>query len=314
MNQTSFMLAHSKTERLLKHLPAVGAVVLNWNRPQDTRLCIESLKASDYPALRIVIVDNGSDVDRYAELQSLTDVEIIRAETNLGFARGNNLGIHYMLEQGVNYVLLVNNDAIVDSQMVRQLVEVMEDNPSIGAAGPIIYYLDMPESVWFAGYRIKGTLYILRRGLHLKPPIKPVEYVDFISGCGMLLRRETLEQVGLFSPEYFMYYEDLDLCLRMKQAGWQIACVTGAKMWHAVSLSSGGVLSPVKQYHQVRSSLIFYRRYTRGIMFAVNLVLRFGHAAYSALVYILRNGLNISMVQRYFRGVIEGLLHAFHST
>ncbi len=151
---------------------------------------------------------------------------------------------------------------------------------------------------------------MVRRGLHLKPPIKPIEEVDFISGCGMLLRREVLEQVGMFSPEYFLYYEDLDLCLRVKKSGWQIACVTGAKMWHAVSLSSGGALSPLKQYHQVRSSIIFYRRYKRGIMFIVNIGLRIGHAVYSALIYVLQVGLEISMVRHYFKGVKEGLARA----
>jgi len=292
----------------LKKLPLVGAVVLNWNRPEDTRLCVESLKASSYPMLKIVVVDNGSDVVQYKRLtQILTDVEIIRSEVNLGFGKGNNIGIRHVLQQGAAYVLLVNNDAVVDPQMVGMLVNAMESDPLIGAAGPIIYYLSEPEKVWFAGYRFRGNLYVLRRGLHLKPPLKSIEYVDFISGCGMLLRKETIEQVGEFSPEYFMYYEDLDLCVRIRKAGWKIACVTGAKMWHAVSASVGGIESPIKQYYQVRSSLIFYRRHTNGFVFFVNICLRIIHAVYSSIRYLLTKGLNSDLVKYYLRGIKEGV-------
>lgn len=288
--------------------PTVWVVVLNWNLPEDTRRCVESLRASDYPALKVVVVDNGSDVDKYEGLcRAVKGAEIVRSETNLGFGVGSNLGIQHALEQGAVYILLVNNDTVVDAQMVETLVEPMEADRSIGLAGPIIYYLGEPEKVWFAGCRIRGQLYILRRGLRLKPPLKPVEYVDFVSGCGMLLRRETVEQIGMFSPEYFMYYEDLDLCLRAKQAGWKIACVTDAKMWHAVSTSSGGPESPLRQYHQVRSSLIFYRRYTRGLMFIVNMGLRLAHAIYSSLGYLLRKGVSGPMLRHYLRGFREGL-------
>jgi GT2 family glycosyltransferase len=294
--------------------PVVWVVVLNWNRPKDTYLCVESLQASDYAALRILVVDNGSDVKKYEELCALgSGVGIVRSEDNLGFAAGNNIGIRHALDQGADYVLLVNNDTIVAPEMIGMLVEAMERDPAFGVAGPIIYYMDQPQEVWFAGYRIKGELYVLRRGLRLEPPLQPVEDVDFVSGCGMLLRREMVERVGMFSPEYFMYYEDLDLCLRAKRAGWRIACVTGASMWHKVSASSGGSESPMKQYHQVRSSLIFYRRYTRGVMFLVNMSLRLAHAAYSLLRYVVRGTLNLAMLKHYFRGVKEGVQDAPHS-
>jgi len=293
----------------------VWAVVLNWNRPEDTDLCVESLQAGDYPALEILVVDNGSDAEKYEELlQRLEGVEVIRLESNLGFAAGNNAGAWHALERGADYVLLINNDTTVHPRMIGMLIEVMESDAAVGVAGPIIYYMDQPDKVWFAGYRITGKLYVLRRGLRLKLPLKPVEEVDFVSGCGMLLRRETVEKVGMFSPEYFMYYEDLDLCLRVKQAGWKIACVTGARMWHKVSASSGGSASPMKQYHQVRSSLIFYRRYTRGVMFVVNMGLRLAHAGYSLLAYLLRGALSGSMLRHYWRGVREGVQNVSRDT
>lgn len=288
--------------------PTVWSVVVNWNRPEDTVRCVESLKASAYRAVRILIVDNGSDLDKYDELRrTVVGAEIVRSETNLGFGMGSNVGIQYALDGGAAYVLLLNNDTIVDACMIGTLVEAMRSDRSIGVAGPIIYYSHEPETVWFAGYRIKGKLYVVRRGLHLKRPFKAVEDVDFVSGCGMLVRREAIEQVGMFSPEYFMYYEDLDLCLRVKKAGWRIVCATGARMWHAVSASSGGSESPMKEYHQVRSSLIFYRRHTHGVMFVVNVGLRLLRAGYGSLAYLLRKGWNSHLARRYSQGIREGV-------
>ncbi len=288
--------------------PTVWAVVLNWNRPKDTYACVESLRKSDYYSLNIIVVDNGSNEENYKELtRSVSGVHFIRSDVNLGFARGNNLGIQYALENDADYILILNNDTIIDSQMVTKIVEAMETDPKIGIAGPVIYYINDKDAVWFAGQRFKPPLYVVRRGLHLKQPMRPVEDVDFVSGCGMMLRRETIERVGIFSSDYFMYYEDLDLCLRAKKAGYRIICVTGAKMWHAVSASSGGSDSPIKQYHQVRSSLIFYRRHVRGAALVVNISLRLLHAALSVIKHFLVRGINRALLRYYLQGLREGV-------
>jgi len=270
--------------------PLVWAVVLNWNRAADTRRCVESLQASEYAALRIAVVDNGSTPDQFAELRRALsdDVELIRSPTNLGFGAGNNLGIRLAWERGAAYALLCNNDALVDPPMIGRLVRALEADPSIGIAGPIVYYLDEPTRVWLAGYRFHGQFYIVPGGLHLEPPLQPVERVDFVSGCGMFLRRAMTRQIGMFSPDFFLYCEDLDLCLRARQAGWQIACVTDAKMWHQVSASLGGALSLRKQYHQIRSSWIVYRRHTRGVWLLANMGARLAHAAYTVTLRRLR--------------------------
>jgi hypothetical protein len=253
-------------------------------------------------------MDNGSDQNCYAFLEErIDDAALLRSETNLGFGQGNNMAIDYALEQGANYVLLVNNDTVVDSAMVYQLVQAMESKSNLGVVGPIIYYQDPPDRVWFAGYRIQGEFYVLRKGLHLEPPLAAIELVDFVSGCGMMLRREALDQVGGFAPAYFMYYEDLDLCIRFKEAGWKIGCVTDASMWHAVSASSGGTASPMKQYHQVRSSIIFYRQHTSGLMFFINMALRLTHAGYMLILYLMRGMLSGALFRRYFQGLREGI-------
>jgi GT2 family glycosyltransferase len=288
--------------------PQVIAIVLNWNRVDDTQCCVLSLLQSDYSNLEVLVVDNGSDRVLYEQLQNTLPpvVHLLRSEENLGFAAGNNLGLRLALDRGADYALVINNDTIIDPAMIGQLVAAAEAQPEAGLLGPIIYYLNEPDLVWFAGYRFSHGIYILRRGLRLAPPLRSVEEVDFVSGCGMLMRRAMLERVGLFSGEYFMYYEDLDLCFRVKAAGFKILCVTGAQMWHAVSASTGGAESPLKQYYQVKSSLIFYRKHSHGFKRVLNITLRLGHASMTLINAMLHRRLKPAALRMFLRGFHEG--------
>jgi len=287
--------------------PKVAVIILNCNQPEYTLQCALSVSKSDYPNLETVVVDNGSLPDQYGRLrQGLPQLVILRSETNLGFARGNNLGLHYALEHGADYALVINNDTLVDPRMISQLVQAGEADPNLGLLGPVIYYLQEPEKVWFAGYRFNHGIYLLRRGLHLKPPLEPVEYVDFVCGCALMIRRPILETIGLLPEEYFIYYEDLDFCFRVKKAGWKIGCVTEAKMWHAISAYFGGPDSPMKQYHQVKGSLIFYRKYSRGLKLWINLGLRFGHAFYTLVKASVKGQLKGETLRQFAKGVYEG--------
>jgi GT2 family glycosyltransferase len=289
------------------HSPVVWALVLNWNRPQDTVACVSSLRRLDYPAHRILVVDNGSTDDSVEILQSLSGIDLLLNERNLGFAAGNNRGIEYALERGADFVLLLNNDTIVSPSLVSELLEVAETDSRIGIVGPVIYYADRPSEVWFAGMRFRHGLYVVRRGLHLSAPLASMEEVDFVSGCGMLVRRETWEHVGLFDPRFFMYYEDLDLCIRARQAGYRIVCATQAKMWHALSASTGGADSPLKQYYQVKSTFLFTQKHTRGLQRLVTISIRLAHAGFVALRQAFRGNLQREAIRLYFKGIAEAV-------
>jgi len=287
--------------------PKVVAIVLNWNRADDTCQCVASLLKSEFANLEVLVVDNGYSPEAYAQLRhDLPETDILRSEANLGFAGGNNLGLRAALQRGADYALVINNDTVVDPAMVGQLVAAGEARPEVGLLGPIIYYMSQPEVVWFAGYRLAHGIYVLRRGLHLKAPMRPIEDVDFVSVCGMLLRRSVIEKGLLFSDQYFMYYEDLDLCFRAKDLGFGIACVTGARMWHAVSASTGGADSPLKQYYQVKSSLIFYRQHSHGLKLWLNIGLRLAHAVQTLAIAVLTGRLKLAAGPLFLRGFLEG--------
>ena len=230
--------------------PLVIAVVLNWNRRDDTLACVASLLESTYEALRILVCDNGSTDETPAAVRAAyPSVDVLELGYNWGFAAGTNAGLRYALASGAEHVLVLNNDTFVEPAMIKRLVEMTA--PDVGIAAPLIYYASAPDTIWSAGgLRSRWTLeqiYDLR-GQCDPGTWPPVLTRDFVPGCAMLISRTILETVGLFDERFFMYYEDSDLCLRVRQAGYRISLVPGAKMWHKVAASSGGSDSPSERY------------------------------------------------------------------
>jgi GT2 family glycosyltransferase len=211
-------------------------VVLNWNGRALTEECLHSLLAMEGEPFEILVVDNGS---RDGSVEYLRDrfpqVEIIANGRNLGFAAGCNIGIRQGLAEGADYVLLVNNDTIVDSSLLRELVAEAERNRQAGIVSPKIYYFEPNDAIWWVG----GT-YSRWTGLPLHIDLKKKDTgkhdsprnLDWATGCVMLLRSEALRAAGLFDEPIFAYSEDVDLSLRMRKAGYTVRYAPAAKAWH----------------------------------------------------------------------------------
>ncbi len=204
-----------------------AVVTINYWRATDTQSCVRSLMASS-PVPPIVVVDNSpGDPDLDAALADYPTCQRIDAPDNLGFGRGNNLGIRWIFDHtDCEFVFVLNNDAVVFPDTIRELERIMDDNPDVGMAGPRIVFADDPDKLWFGGGEVSW-----RRGAALAPgahgpadaalAMRPRD-VSFLSGCAVLIRRRLLEQIGGFDPRFFMYEEDLELCLRAVEAGWRL--------------------------------------------------------------------------------------------
>ncbi len=288
-------------------LPSVGIVIPVWNAISYTLACLESLMRLSYPCFEIVVVDNGStDGSAEAIRGRFPRVTVIRNERNLGFAHACNQGLAYVFARGAGFALLLNNDTLIASDLLFRLVGVAQSHPHAGIFGPKICYADRPNVPWFTGIRFRGQIYFVRTASPKYQVQSDVPTtVDFISGCGMLIRRSVYDRIGGLSEDYFMYYEDLDFCLRAKRAGFDIMYVPDALMWHVLSVSSGGKDSPLKQYFQIKSSLIFYRKHTRGVWRWLNLSLRFAHAIWTAIQQLLKGNLRWAVIREYWRGIRE---------
>lgn len=243
----------------------VAVVIPAWNQAEITRDCIQSLLASDYDELRVIVVDNGSD-DGFADsIQELaSNLIIVRSETNRGFARGANLGIQYALKHHPDHLLLLNNDTIVDAHMISALVRTAETHPEYHIFSPLITFFDQPERVWFGGgewdSRRRLPIHMYARQSVADVPAR-VFPIDWASGCALFANVAMFQQVGLLDPAFYAYWEDVDWCFRASSLGYRCAVQPEARVVHRVSATFGGKESPQSVYLYMRNRLLVIRKH-----------------------------------------------------
>ncbi len=242
-------------------------IILNWNRKDDTIACLRSVNEVKYSKLSVVLVDNAS---RDGTVESVTasfpTVKVITNSENLRFAGGNNVGIGYAMQNGADYVLLLNNDTEVAPDFLSELVKAAESEREIGMAGPKIYYHDNPKRIWFAGGKIefwKGWISHIGIRECDRGQYDTLKQVDYLTGCCLLVKRNVIEAVGTLDESYFIYGEDADWCIRASRAGFKLAYVPSSVIRHKVSSSSGGNLSWFKNWNKLKSHIRLMAKYAR---------------------------------------------------
>ncbi|MDA8151231.1 MAG: glycosyltransferase [Acidithiobacillus sp.] len=241
----------------------VATILLNWNSAADTLRCLRAVANLRGEQAQVMVVDNGSEP---ADLERLRSgiarwglaVELVETGENLGFGGGCNVGIRLALERGAEFVWLLNNDAVPHPDALQTMLRVMEGDAQIGAVGSVIYDLERPERVQtWGGGRVWRWAGVAR---HHRRPVA-ARRLDYLTAASILLRRDALERTGLFDDDtFFMYWEDADLCFRLRAQGWKLAVAGDAMIWHQRS-SSLGHANPLKDYYVTTSSRRFLRRY-----------------------------------------------------
>lgn len=246
----------------------VTIIVLNWNNALDTVKCLQSVKKSDYTAYDVIVVDNGSCDESVCEIrQQHPDVVVLEAPQNLGYAEGNNLGIRHALRTGTDYIFVLNNDARVASDTVKYLVFAAEQFPDAAFLGPKIYHLDKPSQLQSAGARLDYLWRSRQRGLDQPDTgqFNVLEEVDYVIGAAVLVRANLLKEIGLLDPDFFLYREDVDWCLRARHLGYRIVYVPEAKVWHRSSHLRENEL-PRITYYLTRNSLMLLVKHHQGMI------------------------------------------------
>lgn len=238
--------------------PKVAVILLNWNGWRDTTACLASLKQLTYPNSTVVVVDNASTNDSVSQIRhAFPEVVLLENAYNWGFARGNNVGIRYALEQQAEYVWLLNNDTVVGPESLASMVRLAESDAAIGAVGSVVYYANEPHRVQaWGGGRLSmfwGT------ALHVTKPL-PDSGIDYLVGASLLIKGPALQQVGLLDEGLFMYWDDADYCLRLRQAGWKLAVAPASHIWHKESASVQG-RSPMRDLYANASAVRFFYRH-----------------------------------------------------
>jgi GT2 family glycosyltransferase len=233
---------------------------------------------------------------------------IIENEQNFGYSEGNNIGMRYALKASAEYVLLLNNDIVVDKHFLTELVRAADKDASIGVIGPKIYWYDAPNVVQSTGARINfwtGRITFLNRGKRddeiERLSVDTLLPSDFVTGACFLVKRNVIEEVGKLDPIYFCYGEDLDWCVRISRAGYRIVCDLDSKIWHKAWASTSKV-KQFAEYYPHRNWVINARKHARVPQFISFLLL---YPAY-CIPGVLK-ARQVGTIRHFVRGFIDGL-------
>jgi GT2 family glycosyltransferase len=250
--------------------PRVGCIVLNWNGWQDTIACLAAIEALDYGHRFVIVVDNGSTDQSVARIQeAYPGIQLLRAERNLGFGGGVNVGIRAALQAGAEFIWLLNNDTRPAPAALGTLVRKALAQPRLGAIGSVLMYMNDETKVQaWGGGRVNCWL---GRATHAKTA-REDGWFHFLTAASLLLRREALEKTGLFDERFFLYWEDTDLSFRLRAAGWGLGVAADSVVLHKVSASSGGDQRKVDR-HSTASGIRFLRKHAKIVWISVPLYL-----------------------------------------
>ncbi|WP_158798479.1 glycosyltransferase family 2 protein [Pedobacter sp. L105] len=248
----------------------VAILLLNWNTPLYTSNCISSLLAvGDHSLFDIIIADNGSTDGSLQKLKSqFPQLTFLDNEYNLGFAEGNNRAINYSISQGYMYSLILNNDTETEEDLVKLLLQHLQEHPKAAAVQPAIYWLHDKTKLWNGNgcfNAVTGKIYARKI-----PAVHPVKYIraKWLTGCCMLVRNSVLAKEGAFNKQFFLYYEDVELSFRLRAAGHELHYLPTATVYHEAGASGQltsrekeGTLSPVIHYYVSRNHIWFLGRF-----------------------------------------------------
>lgn len=246
----------------------VAVVILNWNGGEEILDCLQSVFESVYKAIEVVVVDNGSeDGSTEAIGRRFPQVHFIRNQRNLGFARGSNQGMEWALARGIRYALLLNGDARMDPEMIRELLAAVERKEDAIVACPRMYLGGGKRGanrIWFVYGTVKlwaGVFGNPAFNLPDSPQWDESREMEFASGCCMLIPERIMRSVGLFDEAFFAYCEDVDWSIRIRKAGFRLQYVPTARLWHGSNGESSRKHTTMYRYLLTRNNLWTVRKH-----------------------------------------------------
>ena len=285
----------------------LAVIILNWNHPENTIDCVTALLGQEgADPFDIVIVDNGSTDDSVAQFHArFPGIETVENGENLGFQGGMNTGIRLAMKRGYPYVMLLNDDTVPTSDMLATLFRLMPADAHLVSPG--IYYISEQDLLCSLGSDF-NPLILESASPHRKSYREPdadVIRFDFLPAHAWLVKTEVFKRIGLIDEAYFpLYYDDLDFCLRMKRAGFNLYLVPKAKILHKISVSMGGQNSPRERYFMGRNSGYYFRKHMR--FWNVPFVVAFRFASALAWTARLLSRKNPEAAVQYWKGLRDG--------
>ena len=239
--------------------PLVWIVVLHFLGIENTALCLSSLKSLSGVNYRVLLVNNGSPDEGADNLAAqFSSFDYLKLTDNLGFAGGCNAGADHCLRAGADWIWFLNNDARVEPDTLAKLMAAVANNSQISAAGPLVLDDDGKLSSGL------GTInFLSARAKSTHQPSVDITSCQWISGCALLVRAAAFAAVQGFDENYFLYFEDTDLCLRLANAGGNCVIVRDAIVHHTGNVSTAGKYETWRSYYYTRNRMYFFTRHCK---------------------------------------------------
>ncbi len=302
----------------MENLPLVSVVIPTHNRKEKVKRLLRSILQSSYPKekLEIIVVDDASTDGTYEEIRrEFPDIKVLRNDKERWLAGSRNIGIK--VSRG-KYILLIDDDNIVDEHMIEYLVECMEKNPNVGVCAPLMLYHGS-DIIWCAGIRrnmITSKTTYLFNGKSLRDVSLPeiIESSDDFPNCFMI-RAKIVKKYGiLFNEEEFpIHYDEADFCYRVRKLGYRVVCYTKARVWHDVKRSIiTGFETETRTYYTARNRIVFHKKYSKRWQYMLFVtIFNWLITSYYLSSILLESKKSLvekgRIIKAYFKGVIDGL-------
>jgi len=290
----------------MNRIPDISFIIINYNGIYHTRELLDSIcKFLNNTSFEVIVVDNGSDNNEGALLSiEYPQFVFLISKTNLGFSGGNNLGIRNSIGR---YIMLLNNDTLLIDDSVTNMVNYMDANIDVAAVSPKIYFVSPPNTIQFAGYTKLSNITLRNRAIG-RNEIDRGQYdtpyeTAYTHGAAMMVRREIITEIGYMPEVYFLYYEELDWCEKMRDRGYKIMYIPNSAIIHKESQSTGND-SYIKRYYMTRNRLLFVHRHRRGF---VQILAIFYHIfiAFPKLLFLSSINGRRDLILATYNGVID---------
>ena len=229
-----------------------------------TANCIESVIKCNYPNYEIILVDNESDISKVSIFMSRENIKTILNPKNEGFSKANNQGIEYALKNNFDYILLLNNDTVINNNLIDVLIKTIQVK-KVYAVQPLILNHD-GRKIWNGGGKIN---YFIGTFSSSKKVFNSFKLIEWFTGCCCLFDSKLFKDIGKFDERFFAYYEDVDLSLRMKKSGYKIGFTSQTDLIHLESASSKfetskeGSLNPFVHYLNIKNHILILRKHSK---------------------------------------------------
>ncbi len=292
----------------MKQQPDISFVVVNYNGLADTRELLQSMRSNlSNLFYETIVVDNGSISNESIVLSNEFPEYIhIRNDANLGFAGGNNRGIK---QAKGRYIMLLNNDTLLPDSSVSEIIQFMDANPRIGAASPKIHFLKPANTIQYAGFTELSKITLRNSGIGYGEPERDIyatpQPTAFTHGAAMVVSRKALEKAGFMPEIYFLYYEEIEWCYKIRECGFELWYIPYTTIVHKESRSTGEN-SYIKNYYMTRNRLLLAKRNRKGIIRCLSILYQFFVSSPKKLVTELLH-LRFSNVKAIIKGSLDYL-------